>query len=90
MPQPEEWGYQVMIGAMLSSSAIRDEASYLSGGACDPDDVDATLRLVLPVLLNGIRGAKPMRRNPRIVSSQLGLPAIQARRYCAVFSTTAS
>ena len=52
------WGYQMVIGTMLFIMGDTGRSSKLSRGACDPDDVDATLRSILPVLLNGLRGAK--------------------------------
>ena len=51
------WSFQMVIGTMLYIMADTGRSRSLSGGACDPSDVDATLRLILPLLLNGLRGA---------------------------------
>lgn len=50
------WAFQIVIGTMILVMADSGRSAYLSGGACDPNDVDATLRAILPLLLNGIRG----------------------------------
>jgi AcrR family transcriptional regulator len=50
------WSFQTIIGTMFYIMADSGRAERLSGGACDPDDVDATLRYILPLLLNGVRG----------------------------------
>jgi AcrR family transcriptional regulator len=50
------WAFQMMIGTMLFVMADSGRSAHLSNGACDPDDVDATMRLILPLLLNGLRG----------------------------------
>jgi hypothetical protein len=52
------WGFQMIIGTMLYIMADVGRAKMLSGGACDPADVDATLRHIVPLLLNGIDGKK--------------------------------
>jgi AcrR family transcriptional regulator len=50
------WAFQMMIGTMLYIMADTGRSAHLSGGACDPEDVDGTLRLILPLLLHGMRG----------------------------------
>jgi AcrR family transcriptional regulator len=50
------WGYQMIIGTMLFIMGDTGRSSEMSHGACDPNDVDATIRNILPVLLNGLRG----------------------------------
>jgi AcrR family transcriptional regulator len=50
------WAFQMIIGTMIFIMADAGRAKMLSGGACDPTDVDATLRYVVPLLLNGISG----------------------------------
>lgn len=50
------WAFQMIIGTMLYIMADTGRSAHLSGGACDPEDVDGTLRLILPLLLRGIRG----------------------------------
>ncbi len=51
------WAFQMMIGTMLYTMADAGRAAHLSDGACDPEDVDGTMRMILPLLLHGIRGA---------------------------------
>lgn len=50
------WAFQMLIGTMLYIMADAGRAVHLSGGACDPEDVDGTMRMILPLLLRGIRG----------------------------------
>jgi AcrR family transcriptional regulator len=50
------WGFQMVIGMMLYIMADAGRSAHLSGGACDPEDVDGTMRLILPLLLRGLRG----------------------------------
>jgi AcrR family transcriptional regulator len=50
------WAFQMMIGTMLYIMADTGRSAHLSGGACDPEDVDGTLRFILPLLLRGMRG----------------------------------
>jgi AcrR family transcriptional regulator len=49
------WAFQMIIGTMLFIMADTGRTKRLSGGACDPNDVDATLRHIVPLLLNGVR-----------------------------------
>jgi AcrR family transcriptional regulator len=51
------WAFQMMIGTMVYIMADSGRSAQLSGGACDPADADATLRHIVPLLLNGLRGA---------------------------------
>ena len=50
------WAFQMMIGTMLYIMADAGRTAHLSGGACDPEDVDGTMRFILPLLLRGMRG----------------------------------
>lgn len=50
------WAYQILIGVMVYIMADAGRIKRLSDGECDPDDVDATMRGVVPLLLNGLRG----------------------------------
>jgi hypothetical protein len=45
-----------MIGTMLYIMADAGRSAHLSGGACDREDVDGTMRFVLPLLRHGMRG----------------------------------
>jgi AcrR family transcriptional regulator len=50
------WAFQTMIGTMLYIMADSGRTARLSGGTADPNDVEATLRHIVPLLLNGMRG----------------------------------
>jgi AcrR family transcriptional regulator len=50
------WSFQMIIGTMLYIMADSGRTARLSDGACDPNDIEATLRYILPLLLNGLRG----------------------------------
>jgi AcrR family transcriptional regulator len=50
------WGFQMVIGTMLYVMADSGRTAHLSGGAADPDDVEATVRHLVALLLNGLRG----------------------------------
>jgi AcrR family transcriptional regulator len=49
------WIYQILIGAMVYAMGDAGRISRLSGGAADPENVDATIESMLPILLDGIR-----------------------------------
>ena len=50
------WAFQTMIGTMLYIMADSGRTAQLSGGACDPAGPADTLRHIVPLLLNGLRG----------------------------------
>jgi AcrR family transcriptional regulator len=50
------WAFQMIVGTMLFIMSDTGRLKRLSGGACDPADVDATLRHIVPLLLDGVRG----------------------------------
>lgn len=50
------WAFQMMIGTMLYIMADQGRSAHLSGGACDPEDVEGTMRFILPLLMRGMRG----------------------------------
>lgn len=50
------WSYQMIIGVMVWIMADAGRISRLSGGLAEPDDTEGTLRHVLPMLLDGLRG----------------------------------
>jgi hypothetical protein len=52
------WAFQMIVGTMLFIMADTGRLKRLSGGACDPADVDATLRHIVPLLLDGVRGRR--------------------------------
>ena len=61
LPQRSEaeivWGFQMIIGTMVYVMADSGRSVHLSGGACDPNDVDTTIRNVVSLLLHGLTGA---------------------------------
>jgi AcrR family transcriptional regulator len=57
------WGFQMLIGAMLYVMADSGRTAHLSGGAADPNDVEATVRHLVALLLNGLRGPSVVRAN---------------------------
>jgi AcrR family transcriptional regulator len=52
------WAFQMIIGTMLFIMADTGRLKRLSDGACDPNDVDAALRHIVPLLLDGVRGRR--------------------------------
>jgi AcrR family transcriptional regulator len=50
------WAYQMIIGTMVYVMADSGRTARLSGGAADPTDVEATLKIVVALLLDGISG----------------------------------
>ena len=52
------WAYQMMIGTMTFIMADAGRIRVISGGACDPEDVDATIRHVIPLILDGFRSGR--------------------------------
>jgi AcrR family transcriptional regulator len=52
------WAYQMMIGTMTFIMIDAGRIRRISGGACDPEDVDATIRHVIPLILNGFRSGR--------------------------------
>ncbi len=50
------WSFQMIIGTMVYIMADSGRTAFLSGGAADPRDVDATLRTIVALLLNGVAG----------------------------------
>ena len=47
-----------MIGTMTFIMVDAGRIQRISGGACDPEDVDATIRHVLPLVLDGFRNGR--------------------------------
>jgi AcrR family transcriptional regulator len=52
------WAYQMMIGTMTFIMADAGRIRTISGGACDPEDVDATIRHIIPLILDGFRNGR--------------------------------
>jgi len=57
-PAEIHWAYQMMIGTMTFIMVDAGRIQRISGGACDPEDVDATIRHVLPLVLDGFRNGR--------------------------------
>jgi AcrR family transcriptional regulator len=53
-----QWAYQMMVGTMTFIMADAGRIRAISGGACDPEDVDATLRHIIPLILDGFRNGR--------------------------------
>ena len=49
------WIYQILVGALVYAMGDAGRISRLSGGAADPEDVDATIEHMLAILMAGIR-----------------------------------
>jgi AcrR family transcriptional regulator len=49
------WAYQMIIGTMTFIMADAGRIRRISGGACDPEDVETTIRHVIPLILDGLR-----------------------------------
>ncbi len=58
---PEElvWRFLFMVGAMAYSMAMACDINRMSHGLCKSDDVEATLRRLVPFLAAGMRSAVP-------------------------------
>jgi len=52
------WRLHFLIGTMAQTMADPDRLAALSGGACDPSDVDATLSHLVPFLVAGMRAPR--------------------------------
>ena len=52
------WAFQMIVGTMLFIMADTERLKRLTGGACDPEDVDATLRHIVPLLVDGVRNGR--------------------------------
>lgn len=50
------WGFQMTIAIMLYIMADSGRVANLSNGACDPEDVEGTMRIIVPLLIKGLRG----------------------------------
>lgn len=59
MPDLDEgtltWCYMFAVGAMISAISRTGRAKLLSGGACDPDDVERIVSILVPFIAGGIR-----------------------------------
>jgi AcrR family transcriptional regulator len=49
------WGFHCLLGVVVYTMANSGRIQHLSGGACDPRDVEATLARVVPFVAQGFR-----------------------------------
>jgi AcrR family transcriptional regulator len=49
------WGYQMMVGTMTFIMLDAGRIRRISGGACDPEDVEETIQHIIPLILDGLR-----------------------------------
>jgi AcrR family transcriptional regulator len=52
------WAYQMMVGTMTFIMADAGRIRAISGGVCDPEDVEATIRHIVPLILDGFRNGR--------------------------------
>jgi AcrR family transcriptional regulator len=64
-PTEIHWAYQMIIGTMTFIMADAGRIRRISGGACDPEDVETTIQHVIPLILDGLRnGAVAKKSKP--------------------------
>lgn len=68
------WAYIFAAGAMTASISRTDRAKLLSNGACDGDDVERTLSLLIPFITGGIFAVEAAEK-ARQEKAQSGIPA---------------
>ena len=59
------WGFHCALGIMNYTMANSGRIQHLSDGACDPSDVEATLRHVVPFIAQGFRALAKAPRHAR-------------------------
>lgn len=72
------WCYLFGVGAMIAAISRTGRASLLSGGACDPDDIERIVSILVPFIAGGIRAvaeAAPAGPKPRTRGRRAGTPA---------------
>jgi AcrR family transcriptional regulator len=52
------WAYQMIVGTMTFIMADAGRIRRISGGACDPEDVDAIMQHIIPLILDGLRNGR--------------------------------
>jgi AcrR family transcriptional regulator len=52
------WAYQMIVGTMTFIMADAGRIRRISGGACDPEDVDAIMQHIIPLILDGLRSGR--------------------------------
>ena len=63
-PAELAWRFHVLLGAMAYTMADPGRIQSLTDGLCDPGDVDAALRRLVPFLAAGFRSPAPAPVNP--------------------------
>ncbi len=61
-PEDLFWRFHFMVGAMVHTAAHGNLARLISGGVCDPDEVEGLTRHLVSFLAAGLRAASPARR----------------------------
>ena len=58
---PDEvlWRFHFMLGTIYYSASSPQRIKAFSGGRCDPGDVEATVRHLVPFLADGVSGPQP-------------------------------
>jgi hypothetical protein len=52
------WAYQMIVGTMTFIMVDAGRIRRISGGACDPENVDATIQHIVPLILDGLRNGR--------------------------------
>ena len=52
------WAYQMIVGTMTFIMADAGRIRRISGGACDPEDVEAIMQHIIPLILDGLRNGR--------------------------------
>jgi AcrR family transcriptional regulator len=55
------WAYQMMVGTMTFVMLDAGRIRRISGGACDPEDVDATIHHIVPLILDGLKNGRAVK-----------------------------
>ena len=74
-PEALYWRFHFLLGTMVYTMADPGRIQSMTGGRCDPADVEAALRHLLPFLAAGFRAAPPGPASPNAPA-----PARPARR----------
>ena len=59
-----DWRFMFMVGAMAHTMSWSDQMQRISGGLCDPTDVQATIRRLVAFLAAGFRAPAPAEVKP--------------------------
>ena len=67
-PEDLGWRFHFLLGAMVYTMADPGRIQSLTGGQCDPGDVQAVMLHMVPFIAAGFRSppiSRPVRRKPR-------------------------